>query len=200
MKPPPAHVEPDQEIAGGSAVEQTVSSSSSGNAGWFERHPVAQPFDLKKLDIDRYIDWAIREARKNVPDAQLTWISIDGVFPSGRADLHLPTSGAHGSIDLRFISPSRSKRDPSVPRGVEVERTCEFRIIADPSDTEIRDMSSFGKCQSKPMPRPRCSLAQVWKKALAQRPDLHDAVANIVYTTNIVSHKNRLDVLDQRFR
>ena len=39
------------------------------------------------------------------------------------------------------------------------------------------------------IPKPRCTLKQVWQKALAKKKDLRDAVAQIYYTTNIVTHK-----------
>ena len=53
----------------------------------------------------------------------------------------------------------------------------------------FRGMSSADGCKTKPIPKPRCSLKQVWAKALAKKPDLRDAVAQIYYMTNIVSLK-----------
>jgi eukaryotic-like serine/threonine-protein kinase len=157
--------------------------------GWFTRHPV-QPssFDPKHANIDAFIAFAIAEAKRNVPDAEITWIDADGVFPDGHANLTLPSlANKYGSITVRFISPSHSKRDPSIPRGVPQERNCEFRVTIDPDGGEIYDTK--GECKEVALPRPRCTMAGVWKKALAKRHDIADAVASITYTGNPVSHR-----------
>jgi len=165
--------------------------SNAGGAGpapgWFKRHAVNPPrWNPQKLDVDKYIDWAIAEAKRAVPGARLTWISISGVYPSGVADLAL----VDGYIDLRFISPSRSARPTGVPRGVKAtNRECEFRIMGNESSVDMFDMSDFGNCQSVPIQRPRCSMKQVWAKARAKHPKIDDAVAELIYMTNIVSHK-----------
>ncbi len=149
--------------------------------GWFERHDVSPPSkDMKKVDVDKHIAWAIAEAKRTVPDAALFRIDVENVFPDGHADLTLPGFAYKtGGIDLRFVSPSHTKRDPSVPRGVKVERTCALRIDGGPDGFEIRDLS--GDCDEVGIPAPRCTMAQVWKKALAKHPDVADAVASIGY-------------------
>ncbi len=167
-----------------------IASGAGGTApstGWFKRHSLSPPgWNPQKLDVDKYIDWAIAEAKRNVPDARLTWISVSGVYPTGVADL----AQVDGYIDLRFISPSRSVRPTGVPRGVKAtNRECEFRIMGNESSVEMFDMSDFGKCNSVPIARPRCSMKQAWAKARKEHKNIDDAVAELVYMTNIVSHK-----------
>src|SRR5205085_4302753 len=100
--------------------------------------------------------------------------------PDGHADLTLPGFAyKYGGIDLRFISPSHTKRDPKIPRGVSVERICSLRIDGGPDGFEIRDLGD--DCDEITIPPPKCKLAQVWKKALAKHPDMADAVASIDY-------------------
>jgi hypothetical protein len=135
---------------------------------------------MKRFDVDKHIAWAIAEAKRTVPDAALFRIDVENVFPDGHADLTLPGFAyKYGGIDLRFVSPSHTKRDPSVPRGVKVERTCALRIDGGPDGFEIRDLS--GDCDEVGIPVPKCKMAQVWKKALAKHPDIADAVASIGY-------------------
>lgn len=150
-------------------------------SGWFKRHDVSSPSkDYKKFDVDKHIAWAIAEAKRTVPDAQLFRIDIENVFPAGHADLTLPGFAyKYGGIDLRFISPSHSKRDPKVPRGVRVEVMCSLRIDGGPEGFEIRDLG--GDCDEVIMPTPKCKMSQVWKKVLAKHPDMADAVASIGY-------------------
>ncbi|MGE0401122.1 MAG: serine/threonine protein kinase [Kofleriaceae bacterium] len=173
----------EEALGGGGA------SGGPNASGWFDRHPVTPPDrNWKKLDIDKHIAWAIAEAKKNVPDAQLTRIDVSHALADGSANLTLDDGAFKGSIDVRFISPSRSKRDPNLPRGVSSKNVCEFRILAGPGGSEIYD---FGKsdCKTAIVPKPRCSIAQVWKKAIKKKPDLANAVADLTYTSNIVSHK-----------
>jgi hypothetical protein len=165
-------------------------SPPPASGGWFTRHDVSPPgFDAKKASVEKFVAFAIAEAKRNVPDAELTRIDVDGVFPDGHADLTLPSfASSHGSIDVRFISPSHAKRDPNVPRGVRQEKKCEFRVMIGPEGGEMYDMIT-GDCKTATVPKPRCTIAAVWKKALARKKDLADAVASITYTSNIVSHK-----------
>ncbi len=157
------------------------SSPKASANGWFERHDVSPPGkDMKRVDVDKHIAWAIAEAKRTVPDAALFRIDVENVFPDGHADLTLPGFAyKYGGIDLRFVSPSHTKRDPSVPRGVKVERTCALRVDGGPDGFEIRDLS--GDCDEVGIPVPKCKIAQVWKKALAKHPDVADAVASIGY-------------------
>jgi serine/threonine protein kinase len=159
----------------------------SAASGWITRHSTRPPgWDPKKIDVDKFIDWAIAEAKRNIPDAQLTRMSVDGVYATGVADI----VQVDGYIDLRFISPSRTGRPKNVPRGVKVSgRDCEFRIMGSDDGVEIYDMSDFGECKSVAISRPRCSMKQVWAKVRAMHKNIDDAVADITYMTNIVSHK-----------
>ena len=153
--------------------------------GWFDRHPFKPPGDLTRLDVDRFIAWSIAEARRTVPDAALTRVDVDAVAVTGKANLAL---GDGGSIDVRFRSAARAKLTSGLPRGASGPRpACAFRIAASPGDSEIYETS--GPCTEEVVPAPRCSVTQVWKKALALQPDLADAVADITYTRNIVTHK-----------
>ena len=153
--------------------------------GWFERHPVKPPVDLTRLDVDRFITWSIAEARRTVPDAALTRVDVDAVAVTGKANLAL---GNGGSIDVRFRSAARAKLTSGLPRGTSGPTpACAFRIAASPGDSEIYETS--GPCTEEVVPAPRCSIAQVWSKALALQPDLADAVADITYTRNIVNHR-----------
>jgi serine/threonine protein kinase len=174
--------DPDDDMASiKSAVAGTPAPSGPDANGWFKRHDVSSPSkDYKKFDVDKHIAWAIAEAKRTVPDAELFRIDIENVFPDGHADLTLPGFAyKYGGVDLRFLSPSHTRRDPSVPKGVSVERMCSLRIDGGPDGFEIRDLG--GDCDEITIPPPKCKLAQVWAKALAKHPDKGDYVASIDY-------------------
>jgi serine/threonine protein kinase len=163
------------------------SATPAAPGGWFTRHSVTPPgFNPKHANVDQVIQWALAEAKKNVPDAELIWIDATGVYPDGHADLTLPNfASEHGGITLRFVSPSHQKRDPSTPRGVaQTYKQCSFYIVLEPGENEIYDTSSEMLCKEHPIPHPHCSVAAVWKKAIAAKKDIADAVASITYRSN----------------
>src|SRR5262249_59270127 len=94
-----------------------------------------------------------------------------GASPEGRANLkHATLASEHGSIDVRFISPSRGKRDPSQPLGVaRHDFKCEFRVMATPEGVELMPID-FADCSKEHVvPVPKCRFAGVWKKAIARK-------------------------------
>ena len=90
-------------------------------------------------------------------------------------------AGRHGSLDLRFFSPARAKPDPSLPIGVpQRDKTCEFRIEAEPDGVQLRPISGFDCKGDIPIPPPRCTAAALWKRALAAKAP-RNAVASLGY-------------------
>ena len=151
----------------------------------------------KRVDVSGFIRFAIREAKRADPQAVLVRIDAPNVGPDGFADLTLPTVASdHGSIDLRFVSMERGKRDPSTPVGVPVreKRECAFRIELDPSGATIRTMSpaitEASSCiKQRPIPAPRCTAAQLWQKAIDRGAPAKNAVADLSFRANIVGGK-----------
>jgi hypothetical protein len=132
------------------------------------------------------VPWAIAQAKKTIPDAQLIRIDSNGVSANGRANLNLASHASpHGSIDVRFISPSRGKRDPSQPLGVgRRDFKCEFRIMATPDGVEMMPID-FADCSKEhPVPAPKCSFAAVWNKAIQRKAPSDNAVGNVDYRSN----------------
>jgi serine/threonine-protein kinase len=168
----------NQALAGGAPQPPPKPASPTG---WFERHAFTPAgFDPKHASVDKVVAAAMAEAKKYVPDAQLWHIDADGVMQDGRADLTLASFASdHGSITVRFISPSRAKGDPSVPRGVPQKMQCAFYIVVEPDGGEMYETGS--DCREKLLPHPRCTAAQIWKQALAKHPDAAGAAASLVY-------------------
>jgi serine/threonine protein kinase len=170
--PPPAPAAPAAPAAG----------------AWVTNHDIDPPsgYDPEHVDVSAFIPWAIAQAKKAIPDAQLIRIDTNGVGPDGRADLTLPSHASdHGSIDLRFISPSRGKRDPSQPLGVaRRDFKCEFRVMATPEGVEILPIDFADCTKERVVPVPKCSFAGIWKKAIARKAPSQNAVGNVDYRSN----------------
>jgi serine/threonine protein kinase len=155
---------------------------------WVTSHEIDPPsgYDPEHVDVSAFIPWAIAQAKKAIPDAQLIRIDTNGVSADGRANLKLPSLASdHGSIDIRFISPSRGKRDPSQPLGVaRRDFKCEFRVEATPSGVEILPIDFVDCSKERVVPVPKCSFAGVWKKAIARKAPSRNAVGNVDYRSN----------------
>ena len=171
----------------GGTDEPTPPPPPAGGA-WVTNHSIDPPsgYDPEHLDVTAFIPWAIAQARKAIPDAQLIRIDTNGVSADGRANLKLPTLASdHGSIDVRFISPSRGKRDPSQPLGVaRHDFKCMFRVEATPDGVELMPIDFFDCAKEHAVPVPRCSFTAVWKKAIARKAPSHNAVGNVDYRSN----------------
>jgi len=179
------------------APDDTPPPAAKPKAGpWVAGHQLA-PFriDPRRVDVSAFIRYAIAEAKKADPEAVLFRISIDGVAADGFANLELPSVASDtGSIELRFFSPSRAKPDPRTPIGVRSKQqlACEFRIEAEPDGVELREIgAAFGTCDKNiPIPAPRCSIADIWKKAIAKGAPAANAVANISYYASGVGSRS----------
>jgi serine/threonine protein kinase len=155
---------------------------------WITNHSIDPPsgYDPEHVDVTAFLPWAIAQARRAIPDAQLIRIDTNGVGADGRANLKLPSLASdHGSIDVRFISPSRGKRDPSQPLGVaRHDFKCMFRVEATPDGVELMPIDFFDCAKEHVVPVPRCSFAGVWKKAIQKKAPSHNAVGNVDYRSN----------------
>ena len=169
----------NQALAGGAPAP--APAVAAGPTGWFTRHSFTPAgFDPKHASVDKIVAAAVAEAKKYVPDAEPWWIGADGVLQDGHANLTLPSFASdHGSITVRFISKSRMKGDPTVPRGVPQKMQCAFYIVVEPGGGEMYETGT--DCRAKLLPHPKCTAAQVWKKVLAKHPDAAGAVAELVY-------------------
>ncbi|HEY5920408.1 MAG TPA: protein kinase [Kofleriaceae bacterium] len=161
---------------GGAAAVQRPTEGLDAD-GWVKsRRFMPSGYDPKKLSVEKYTTFAIAEAKKLVPDAVLFRIDADGVYPDGRADITLNDSA---SLDFRFISPKRSKRDPKLPLGVKQEPKCMFRVMLDKEGAWSAPLSGF-ECNEPLLGPPKCKTADVWKKALAKGAP-SNAIAELGY-------------------
>jgi hypothetical protein len=127
----------------------------------------------KRAQADKLVAWALAAAKKYRSEAQLTRIEVDNVFSDGHADLTLPSFAAStGDVDIRFVA--------AAPH-------CYFRIDLEPSDIALREITGF-PCKQPAIAAPRCTLAKVWAKALAKKPDLAGKAASMSYYENPATH------------
>ena len=190
-----ADIEKQLETDLAEALDMTAPAASRPAAGtvWSQQFGLGPwKADAKRTNVSAFIRFAVGEAKKADPTAVLTRIDVDNVAPDGTADLTMPTlASSHGSLDLRFVSMERGKRDPSLPIGAthREKQACEFRIELEPGGADIRTISpaitEASSCaKQKPVPAPRCTAQQVWAKAIAKGAPSGNAVASLGYRNN----------------
>jgi hypothetical protein len=118
-------------------------------------------FDYKKFDVSGFIPTAKKLATHVFDDAVFFRLDADGVLEDGTANLTLQDGM---SITYRFMSPSRAKRPKNLPLGVEHKPTCLVYVSVDPRHSYLHAVDEW-KCDDPPLPPPRCSMKDVWKKA-----------------------------------
>ena len=119
---------------------------------------------------------ALAEAKKVLPDAQLTRIDAEGVGPDGKA--HLKVSDDF-QVLYRFVSQSAAKPPPDHPKGVKWEPLCMVQIYVEADEVMVIPMKGFG-CD-KPIAKPKCNAAEIWTKAIAKGAPGTNAYASLWY-------------------
>jgi serine/threonine protein kinase len=147
---------------------------------WITYRALSQPgWDPKNVDVDAFITWATETANQAIPDARMFRIDVTNVYPDGHADLTLSSSGF---IAVRFLSPSRSKRDPSVPVGAQPNWQCMFQVMATVQTGPIIVPMNGTSCEDeRAQPSPRCSIRGVWQQMIEKKAPSGNAVAQLGY-------------------
>jgi hypothetical protein len=134
--------------------------------------------DPANLDVSGFLKTALARVRRHWEDAVFVRLDVEGVFPDGHADLTLDSSF---TALYRFISPSRGKADPDTPIGVAPKLTCVYYVLVTHEGVRAYELPGWDCNDYTPVPLPRCSVKQVWKKAIADGAPGGKAVASLGY-------------------
>ena len=128
------------------------------------RDEISRPadYDPRRFDPVAYLPRAQNLARELLPDAQLTSFEFDPVFSDGRVDLTLDGRDR----EYEFRSPERSAFPAGRPRNMPIDRKCRVHVEIGVRAATARVLTS-DSCDARVVRAPRCSLASVWKRALA---------------------------------
>ena len=143
--------------------------------------PVDRPHNIRiagfkpsAFDFMAWLPSALAEAKKILPDAQLTRIDAEGVAPDGKAHLDLSDDF---TVLYRFVSTSAAPPPADHPKGIKWEPLCMVQIIVEADEVMVIPMKGFG-CE-KPIPKPKCSAQEVWAKAIAKGAPDSNAYASL---------------------
>jgi len=141
------------------------------------REEISRPadYDPRHFDPVAYLPKAQKLARELLPDAQLTSFEFDPVFSDGHVDL---TQDGRDR-EYEFRSPERSAFPAGRPRNMPIDRKCRVHVEVGVRSISARVLTS-DSCDARLVKAPHCSLASVWKRALAQGTP-GDLVARIAW-------------------
>jgi hypothetical protein len=149
---------------------QALSGEGAGSGDFVE-------FDLEQFDVTDFMGAALARARAHYEDAVLVRIDAGGVYPDGLADLTLDDSF---SVLYRFNSPSRAKRPADLPVGVKYKPNCKFYVLVNAEGVRPYPVDGWD-CDEPPIGEPKCTVKEVWKRAIAKGAPSNNAVAEIGY-------------------
>jgi hypothetical protein len=177
---PPSQSPPTSPYLQPASPTQIATNPSLASGKWPVYQPLQVPnWDPKNVDVDGFIAWATVTAKQTVPDAELFRIDAINVYADGHADLTLSNSGF---IGVRFLSPSRSKRDPSIPIGAQQSWHCMFQIMATVQTGPFIAPMDGTSCEAeRPQASPHCTTRGVWQQMIAHKAPSGNAVAQLAY-------------------
>jgi hypothetical protein len=89
--------------------------------------------------------------------------------------------GDHGSSALfRWRSPKRSERPADLPLGAKLEAKCLYYYSVDGDGVSSYTVAQ-GDCDQLVVPRPRCTVQQVWSKAEAKGAPRGNYIGDVSY-------------------
>ena len=151
-----------------------VTFIETGNRHKDKNIHMAPDFNTKAFDAAAYVPRARALAKKIYPDAYLVEFDVPGVGPSGKTNLHL----ANFEATYNFLSPSHRAR--TLPIGVEEDRPCWVYVEVNKKGVTAR-IVEWDECKGRPLPKPKCTLGQVWERAKTMGAPASGAVADIDY-------------------
>jgi hypothetical protein len=123
--------------------------------------PILEKRKVTDFDPIAFAPKAQEMARRLVPDAALTSVSVEFMNAKGHAIL----SDGH-DVTYFFRSKARSVRPASVPQNVEIDIPCMVHVTVEADGVAASPVTSE-ECDARILGLPRCrSGAALWKKAL----------------------------------
>ncbi len=155
----------------------SVAATTAAAAGTAPGERPGAGIDLRRVDVQAHLPKALAIAQEAFPDAQLLRIDAVGLRSDGTVDVTASTSNF---VLYRFRSPSRSQPPPGHPQNVEFRGPCTYYVGVYPTGamTHVVDSQS---CSEPLLPLPRCTVAEVWAKAVARGAATGNVVGQVGY-------------------
>jgi serine/threonine protein kinase len=160
----------------GTRIEVHVEDPRLPGKGRLESKP---DYDPAAFDPFGWLPKARARAREIFPDAELVEMQAYNVARSGRVSLAV--GGRRYPASYMFRSPAASKPPTDAPQGTKVAQYCRVAVEAY-GDTVVASVMAMGGCTMPLLRTPRCSLTELWQRAIADGVDAN-SVAQITLRT-----------------
>ncbi len=163
----------------GSAVSGRKSESAGAGNASDSRQQKPAGFDPARIVVwDHFLN-AEKRARETFPDAKLLRIDTYGVNREG-----IVNTRVHGdfpsSVLFRWRSPAAAARPPNLPEGARNDAKCLYYYSVDEDGVSSYVANEVGTDEPY-VPRPKCTIQQVWSKAEALGAPRGNYIGNVSY-------------------
>jgi serine/threonine-protein kinase len=136
-------------------------------------------FDPRRVVVWEHFLAAEKRARETFPDATLLRIDTYGVNREG-----IVNTTVHGdfpsSVLFRWRSPAAATRPANLPEGARNDAKCLYYYTVDEDGVSSYVTNEIGLDEPY-VPRPKCTIQQVWSKAEALGAPRGNYIGNIAY-------------------
>ncbi len=139
--------------------------------------PKAGPkVDVKNFDVWAFFPEAERISKTHAADARFVRLDASGVRANGSVDL---TFAMTNNVLYRFRSPSLSVRPAGHPDNAPFRGKCYVYVSV--GRDGVQSYLTEWTCDMPFLPKPRCSLAQIWKQAEARGAPQGNLIGSLGY-------------------
>jgi hypothetical protein len=139
----------------------------------------AASYDRRRIDVDDAFRRAEELAKKALPDAELTSISIENVNRDGLVNMEV--TGRHkSSVFFTWRSPEKSKPPPDLPLGASHKAACTFMYSVDTTHVTAGTADHIS-CMEPTIARPKCTVRKILAAAEAEGAPRGNYIATVYY-------------------
>jgi len=136
-------------------------------------------FDPTRVVVWEHFLKAEKLAQQRFADAKLVRIDVHGVNSAGLVNLEV-SGDFSSSVLFRWRSPAASKPPAELPMGAKHKSECLYYYMVSTRGISRYTVDQLG-CEESIVPRPRCTLQQVWRAAVKQGAPRGNYIGNISY-------------------
>jgi hypothetical protein len=153
--------------------------SSAARGASDSRQPRPGGFDPQRIVVWDHFLAAEKQAKEAFPDAKLLRIDTYGINRNG-----IVNTSVHGdfpsSVLFRWRSPAAAARPANLPEGARNDAKCLYYYTVDEDGVSGYVTNEIGS-EEPYVPRPKCTIQQVWSKAEALGAPRGNYIGNVSY-------------------
>jgi hypothetical protein len=162
-----------------SAEPSRPSSKPTATGASDSRQQKPDGFDPHRIVVWDHFLLAEKKAKETFPDARLLRIDVYGVNREGIVNTSID-GDFPSSVLFRWRSPAAAVRPASLPEGARNDAKCLYYYTVDEDGVSAYVTGEIGLNEPY-VPRPKCTVQQVWSKAEAAGAPRGNYIGNVAY-------------------